>query len=490
MCKRALLLYILFLFGLGISLYSAEKKDPRLLDLQQDLDAILASRTIRSAQVGVYVVSLRQEDGIMYARNAEKGFIPASCMKLFTSAAALDTLGSQYMYKTVIYQKGTVDANGVLQGDLIIRGSGDPSISGRYRNKKMLAIPEELADQLLAAGIRKVAGNLVADATYFDNRELGWGWAYDYLDAWYAAKVAALSFNDNCIDVYFSPGKSVGSPAVIRFNPSTNYASAINKVTTGTKGSRASIRWDWIPTTQQIEFRGTVPVGSGAILHYIAVDNPTMYTLTVLKEAFAQKGIQFTGQLLQIHQPLPSPVTPDLKPVARYTSPPLSELLKKVNKNSQNFFAEQLLKTVGAVKYNDGSYDSGIRVVKELLERAKIDTEGFEQADGSGLSAYNRVSPEQLVGILKYMYRHPEHQVYYDSLSIPGVDGSLRSRLKEFSSRMRAKTGSIKMVSSLSGYLTTQSGEPVAFAILFNNFASRNAAIVAEDKVVNRLAEY
>jgi D-alanyl-D-alanine carboxypeptidase/D-alanyl-D-alanine-endopeptidase (penicillin-binding protein 4) len=490
MRKRGYFFCFIFWLVISSSIYAFDRQEARLKTLQKDLDAILVSRTIRSAQVGVYVISLRQEDGIIYARNQEKSFIPASCMKLFTSAAALDTLGSQYTYKTIIYQKGNLDTNGVLQGDLIIRGSGDLSLSGRYRNKRTLAIPEELADQLLAAGIRKVAGNLVGDATYFDNRELGWGWSHDYLDAWYAARVAALSFNDNCIDAYVSGNDKVGEPAVIRFDPPTNYATAINKVTTTKRGTRASIRWDWIPGTQQIEFRGTVPQRSGAILHYIAVDNPTMYTLTVLKEVFAQKGISISGQLLEIHQPLPSPVNGECKPVASYTSPSLSELLKRVNKNSQNFFAEQLLKTTGAVKYNDGSYDAGVKVVQEIMQRAKIDVEGFEQVDGSGLSAYNQVSPEQMVGILKYMYRHPEHQVYYDSMSIPGVDGTLRSRFKNLSSRMRGKTGSIKMVTSLAGYLTTKSGEPVAFAILFNNMANRWSAVTVEDKIITRLAEF
>ncbi|MCX7918418.1 MAG: D-alanyl-D-alanine carboxypeptidase/D-alanyl-D-alanine-endopeptidase [bacterium] len=483
-------LNLIFCLAITAIVFAVDKPDVRLKELRKDLDEILASRTIRSAQVGVCIVSLRPDNGVIYAHNAEKAFIPASCMKIFTSAAALDTLGSQYTYKTVIYQKGKIDSNGVLQGDLIIRGTGDPSISGRYRNKNVLAIPQEFADQLLAAGIRKVQGNLIADATYFDNRELGWGWSYDYLDAWYAAKVAALSFNDNCIDVYIRPGKNVGDPAVIRFNPPTNYATAINKITTAHRGTRASIRWDWIPNSQQIEFRGSVPLHSGETLHYIAVDNPTMYTLTVLKETFEQKGIQITGHLLEIRQPLPSPINMDCKPVANYTSPPLGELLKKVNKNSHNFFAEQLLKTVGAVKYQDGSYDAGVKVVQELMQRAKIDSEGFEQVDGSGLSAYNKVTPEQLVGMLKYMYRHPEHQSYYDSFSIPGVDGTLRSRFKGLGSRMRAKTGSIKMVSSLAGYLTTKSGEPVAFAILFNNMANRGAAVAVEDKIVNRLAEF
>ncbi|MFB3895522.1 MAG: D-alanyl-D-alanine carboxypeptidase/D-alanyl-D-alanine-endopeptidase [bacterium] len=481
---------ILFLGILASSLYAFDKQEARLKTLQKDLDEILASRSVRSAQVGVYVVSLRQEDGIIYAKNQEKSFIPASCMKLFTSAAALDTLGSNYTFKTNIYAKGIIDAQGVLHGDLIIRGSGDPSISGRYRNRKVTAIPEDLADQLLATGIRKIQGNLIADASYFDKQELGWGWSHDYLDAWYAARVAALSFNDNCIDAYVSGNDKVGEPAIIRFDPPTNYATAINKITTTKRGTRASIRWDWIPNTRQIEFRGTVPVRSGAILHYIAVDNPTMFALTVLKETFARKGIQITGQLFDIQQPLPSPITPEFRVVASYASPELGVLMKKVNKNSQNFFAEQLLKTTGAVKYQSGTYDAGVKAVQSLMQRAKIDMEGFEQVDGSGLSAYNQVTPEQMVGILKYMYRHAYNQTYYDSLSIPGVDGTLRSRFRNLSSRMRGKTGSIKMVSSLAGYLTTKHDEPIAFAILFNNIPNHWSAIVAEDKIVNRLAEF
>jgi serine-type D-Ala-D-Ala carboxypeptidase/endopeptidase (penicillin-binding protein 4) len=483
--------FCFFFWGvLSSSLYAFDKQEVRLTWLQKDLDEILASRTVRSAQVGVYAVSLREKDGIIYARNQEKSFIPASCMKLFTTAAALDTLGCSFTYKTTIYQKGTVDTQGVLHGDLIIRGVGDPSISGRYRNRKTTAIPEELADQLLAAGIRKVQGNLVADATYFDNHELGWGWSYDYLDAWYAAKVAALSFNDNCIDAYVSGNDKVGEPAVIRFDPPSNYATAINKITTTKRGTRSSIRWDWVPNTQQIEFKGTVPVHSGAILNYIAVDNPTMFALTVFKETFAKKGIQISGQAIAIQQPLPSPINSGCKPVANYTSPQLCDLMKKVNKNSQNFFAEQLIKTTGAVKFQEGSYNAGVKAVEEVMQRAKIDLEGFEQVDGSGLSAYNQVTPEQMVGILKYMYRHVDHQTYYDSLSIPGVDGTLRSRFKNLSSRMRGKTGSIKMVSSLAGYLTTKSGEPIAFAILFNNIPNHWSAIAMEDKLVSRIAEF
>lgn len=456
----------------------------------QLIDGLLDKKSLQTAQIGMYFISLNNPGSPIYTRNGDKSLIPASCMKLVTSAAVLDYLGPDYTFETKVYAKGTVTNDGVLHGNLILYGTGDPSMSDRFPPHRITAALESLADQVKKAGITRIEGNVIGDGTYFDNHEIGEGWSHTYLHDWYAAKVTALALNDNCINFKVIGGKKSGDPASVEFCPETAYAKLVNGVRTVRHGSKNGIGYDRAMGSKDIHIFGTIPAGQSSGISWVSVDDPIEFTAQVFKEVLEGKSISVSGQAVPIRQPQPSAVTADAKEIAKHISPPLSELLKPVLKNSQNLYAEMLLKTLGKVKYGEGSYDKGLKAVRDFMEKNGMDLTGYEQFDGSGLSPYNHISPHQLVEILNTMHRHKYAQVFYDAMSIPGKDGSLKSRLHDLSNVMRGKTGGIKNVRTLTVYLTTKSGETLAFSIMSNNFKSREAVRLMENALVEKLAQF
>ena len=454
------------------------------------INGLLAQKSLRTAHIGISIVSLREPNSPLFSFNGDHTLIPASCMKLATSAAVLDYLGPDYTFETKVYAKGNMNGNGALHGDLVIYGVGDPSMSDRYPPHKVTAALEHLADQITKSGIKHIDGNIIGDGTYFDKQEIGEGWAHTYLYDWYAAKVTALALNDNCINFKAIAGKKIGDPAQIVFDPLTNYVKLINQTKTGLRRSRYTIDYRREAGSNDIHIFGSIPVGQSSGFSWVSIDDPLEYAPYVFKEILQAKGVTVTGHAVPLRQPRTSAVTADAREVAKYISPPLRELLKAVNKNSQNLYAELLLKTLGKVKYGEGSYEKGLKAVHDFMEKAGMDLIGYEQFDGCGLSPYNQISPHQLVGILEFMNRHKYSQTFYDSLSIPGKDGSLRARFYDLTHVMRGKTGGIKNVRTLTAYLTTKSGEPLALSIMSNNFSSREAVRLMENALVEKLAQF
>lgn len=447
------------------------------------LDNLSASHAIW----GVFLKSL--DDGrVLYKRNEEKLFIPASNMKLLTTAAALVKLGPDFTYTTNLYGS-RVTRRGVLKGDIFLRGSGDPTMAESFHGRAA-AVFEEWADELKRKGIRLITGDVVADDNLFDDRELGKGWSWDDELNCYSARVSAVSFNDNCVEITVSPGKGQGEPAVIGTNPETGYVKITNTVRTSAAGGELQVHAGRSFGSSLIKLWGEIPLASAPLRARFSVGNPSLYAATALKEALEGKGIRVKGKAVDIDDTDKRPSYADLPVIAWYRSPPLSLIIEQVNKRSQNLYAELLLRTLGSVYHGEGSAEKGVQVVKETLSVMGIPVDSLAIYDGSGLSRMNLVSPAQIVALLQYMAGHPYFPYFYESLPIAGVDGTLAKRMQnaEAESKVRAKTGTLRHMVSLSGYLKDKNGDWIVFSIMSNNCLRTASEVrLLQDAICERL---
>ncbi len=461
-----------------------------LNELREQLDDSFNDPNFNHAFWGVLVKSLKTGE-IIYKRNADKLFNPASNTKLFTSAAALSLLGSDFVYQTNLYANGIIK-NNKLAGDLIIQGSGDPTISNRFFNGNVTSIFEAWADSLISKGITEISGNLYGDDASFDNFGSGRGWLLDNESAWFSAPSGALSFNDNTLMIEVKPTE-INFPAEIKVIPNTKYVTVMQKVLTVDTNSEQSIKISRLSGSNLISVNGKIKKDSKPVIEYVSIADPTLFFLTVLREVFEQKGISVKGKIGSISIAEKIILAENLSLLFTHESVPLHMIVKELNKNSNNFYAEQILKTIGLEVYNYGSSENGAKASKELFATMGINPDNMIMVDGSGLSRLNLVSPRQIVNLLTFLYSSDQFNPFYNSLPIGGVDGTLANRMKRSAAEnnVRAKAGFNENVSSLSGYIKTIGGETLAFSIMINNFlASPNLVEYLEDNVCNRLVNF
>ena len=459
--------------------------------IDQLIDPYLKDPALQIANVGIFVQDPETRQ-IIYQRNAHRLFMPASNQKLVTTSAALHFLGPDYHFITQIYTDGTIQ-NGVLNGDLYIKGGGDPTLSGRFHNDDMTADLRFWTDSLAARGITSMHGNIVADANMFDDNRLGSGWAYDDLSYWYAAEISALSFNDNCLDVLITPGDSVGAPATISYSPQTSYITMQNEIVTADSDSVAHYDYHREDGTNHMRFFGEVRLGHKPIKDYITIHDPALYTATVFSEVLGEKGIQWTGTITKVDYDSLVPDYAGMQRLVQYKSPPFSEIIKVINKHSQNFYAEQTFKTLGFEVAGDGSFRGGRQAVYQFLGDIGVETEHMSVMDGSGLSRRNLIAPFQLGTILRTMYSGNTRDVFLNSLPVGGGDGTLGSRFKGSIAQRRvlAKTGYVGFVRTLSGYVQTSDNHQLVFSIMVNHYVTNTSVINNfQDNVVSLLAAH
>lgn len=496
MKSRLFLVIIVFLFG-GFSFAQHIKNDtiPKysystVSELWEQLDDIFDDPNFNNSFWGVCIQSLVTGE-YFYKNNEDKLLIPASNLKLFTTSSGLLMLGPEYKFKTNIFSNGKIDGTS-LMGDLIIQGRGDPTISGRFTDGNMLKIFENWADTLAAKGIEEIKGNIIGDDNLFEDKGLGNGWEWDYESYWFAAPSGALSFNDNCVDMSIVPTE-IGKPAKINLMPNTKYVILINNVKTVKSDSLTSIDFYRERGTNVITVNGTIKHNTESYKTYVTINNPTQYFVVVLKDVLEKKGIAVRGYPIDIDD-LPEGVDyTKCNLMFTSSSAPLKDIIKVINKNSQNFYAEQLLKTIGLEKGNYGSVDNGLKFERNVLQEMGINPDNTSIVDGSGLSHSNLVTPKQIVSLLNYMYKSQYFVPFFNSLPIAGVDGSLANRMKrsKAENKIRAKTGFIGNVRSLSGYAYTGDNEPVAFTLIANNFlVPTKLAENVQDLVCLRLSNF
>lgn len=454
--------------------------------LARRIDAILSRPALRRAHWGVEVRDASTGQ-VLYARNAERLFVPASSLKLVVSATAAHHLPADYRFRTFLHGTGPV-ANGVLRGDLVLVGRGDPLLSGRYAESRV-AIFEALADSLRARGIRRVTGAVVGDDSWWDADRLRGDWeAYD-TRWWYAAPVGALGFNDNSIDFRVEPGAHPGQPARITALPASSAYALENRTRTVAAGGAYTLDFERLPGGERVRAYGEIPVGAAVRTESFAVRDPARYAATVLRETLVARGISVEGAVRVVSDSAASPAR-GAAPLVEHLSLPLPQTVGPILQTSQNWFAEQLLKTVGREVRGEGSWAAGLAVERDfLLREAGLDSTDFVLRDGSGLSSGNLVSPRGMVRLLDYVRRTPRQAVVRDALPVAGRSGSLRARLTDLAGRVAAKTGYIGNVDSLTGFVTLADGTEVIFYIVSNNSGQPSARVKQGiDDVVREIA--
>ena len=432
------------------------------------------------------IVQDAQSGDVLYERNADRLFVPASNLKLVVATAAAALLPADFRVRTSLYATGPV-RNGVLRGDLVVYGRGDPGISGRYHDDEMLAVWEDLADSLAARGIREIRGGIVADESWFDSTHVHGDWeSYDLL-WWYAAPVSALGFNDNSIDFRISPAAQ-GQPARIEWQPVTSYFTLVNRSRTVAAGAERTLDFTRGGGDTIIAY-GEVPTDARAWTEYFAVEDPARYAGTVFREVLEARGIRVGRDDVRVVRSQDQSVA-RANPVelAGYDSAPLADMIFPILNASQNWFAEQLLKTLGRAVGTGGTWAAGLEVEQRfLIEQVGLEEDAFSLRDASGLSAGNLITPRALARVLAYA--RPLDAVR-NAMPVSGAErGSLRSRLTDLPGRVRAKTGGIRNVDALAGYVTTDGGRELVFVVIGNGTAFPGATIrAAIDDVVRAAA--
>ncbi|CAN5665523.1 D-alanyl-D-alanine carboxypeptidase/D-alanyl-D-alanine-endopeptidase [soil metagenome] len=464
-----------------------------LAALGPEIATIFADTVFAHAHWGVVVRSLGTGETI-HRQNGGKLFMPASNMKLITGAAVLEALGPDFRYRTEVAAAGPVQ-NGVLRGDWVVRGGGDPSISERFGDGEARTVFRAWADSLRAHGVTRVAGAIVGVDEYFDGVPYGRGWAWDDLEAYYSAPVAGLQYNEGAIRVQVFPGRQAGEPGIISLNPPTGHVRIVNETRTVEPGRPPRLRYTHSDAAGTLLVSGEIPSNTVAVERDVAVREPTRFFVTALRETLREAGIQVEGPAV-----LPGDRDEEglalgrIAPLFVHHSAPMREIIPAFMKPSQNQMAEMLLKTLGRELRGTGSVAAGVQVVDSLFRGWGFATERqLLMADGSGLSRYNYVSPDLLMELLEHMTRSPNWETWYASLPIAGVDGTLRARMRDTPAEgnVHGKTGTLSSVRALSGYVTTANGERLIFSMIVNGHAlSASDADRLVDTALSRLAGF
>lgn len=441
-----------------------------MADLDTDLAHMLRSR-VRSGRWGVIIVSLTRGD-TLYAVNADQPLRPASTMKLFTSALAFQRLGPDYEFATDVLRDAPLDSAGRIEGNLILRGDGDPSLSNRFLRGEPDAPMQVLARAVAGAGVKRVHGDLVGDATAFEPRQIPDGWLRRYLHAGYAARVSALSLNDNLVYVAVSPGMS-GRPAVVGLEPASSAIPVTNGVRTIAGSSGANVYVRARPDGAVIA-RGWIGSRCGTRLFQLVIEDPALFTVGAFRDALTAAGVTVDGKI----RVAPTPGT--AVKVASIASPPLARIVAAMNRESINHYAELLFRDAarGPERETIGSAQLGAALLRNFMtEQVGAPRDAVEVSDGSGLSTLDWITPRAMVDLLSYAHRAPWSAAFHASLPVAGESELLRARMRQTPAQgnLHAKTGTTDDVISLGGYVTALDGEILAFSFMYNGYDRWNA---------------
>ena len=499
MNKRSGMKLRLFLFIVVQTSIAVCAQAQNVLSLETRINAIISRPEFRHALFGIEVYSLT-DNKILYSLNPDKLFVPGSVTKLVTEGATMDLLGPDYRFHTSVYRTGQIDANGVLNGDLVLVASGDPNISNRIRGKDQLVFENEdhaygqilhaklvsgdplqvlrdLAKEVAAKGVKKISGRVLVDVTLFPEttREAGSG-----------VVISPMSLNDNVIDVTVTPGASSGSPALLQASPDTRYATFKSEVQTGATGSTAEIQFVPVKAADgslAVKVVGTIPMGSAPRPFPFSVPQPSKFAEVAFAEVLRDAGVEISDSSSANNdwKTLATSYT-DANKLAEHVSPPLSEDVKVTLKVSQNLHAAMKPYLLGALlaKEHTSSIEAGFKQELAFLERMNLDAGAAVQSDGAGGASY--FTPDFMVKFLVMMSKQKYSRLFYDSLPILGRDGSLADTGRDWpaAGKLRAKTGThiggdllneryVVNGKGLAGYLETKNGKQIVFAVFVNH---------------------
>ncbi|HEV2801399.1 MAG TPA: D-alanyl-D-alanine carboxypeptidase/D-alanyl-D-alanine-endopeptidase [Pyrinomonadaceae bacterium] len=512
--------------------------------LRSEIEDVLREPELAPAVLGIKVVSL-DTGRILFEENAGKLLVPASNMKLYTVAAALDRLGADFRFNTSVYAQEAPDKKGKLRGDLIVYGRGDPTFATRFTGGDYYKAIDELAARVVTAGVRQVEGNIVGDESYFTGPSRSPGWEWDDLQWYYGADVSALTVNDNALDLFVKPGARAGDAATVSTGPASpvirilvprdkeetldapHFLTFVNRVKTAPRGTKRELAVHRPLGQSIVEVSGQIAEDDPGYTGSVSVARPALLFTAMLRAALERQGVTIKGRTRIVEAPLrpqqpatpPAAVAKQTSPsgaaqagtsnaqtgtpavaqtvttaaaetfgvnpypveIAKRESPPLSEIAAHTLKPSQNLYTELLLRTLGK-RFSPAdpkltTAEAGLSAVRTFLNEAGVTTAHLALVDGSGLARQNLITADATVQLLVYMSKHRHAQVWRNAQPVAGVDGTLRSRMRNTTAagNVRAKTGTLNNVSGLSGYVNTAAGERLAFSIIVNHYPDDNS---------------
>ena len=470
--------YLIFpLLIFGISCTSSTKLGKRthseksLAPLKEQIESVLSDSALYQSRAGIKIVSL-ETGQVLFEKDSELLFHPASNMKLLTTATALTKLGPNFRFKTTFYADTSAVTDSTISGNLYIKGFGNPSLT----TKDLWEIVQKIKE----LGIQQITGDLICDETYLNDYYRGAGWMWDDASSRSFPPIGALTVNRNCVTVKVSPRTAIGDTLAVTLVPPTAYVTIENfgvtvdsSDTTLLKEFKIERKWREVQNT--IIIKGGLSAESTQKARVIEIIEPALYFGTLFSELLSAEEIEFTGAIINGE-------TPDTNLVlVEHLSQPLSFLATTTNKSSDNLYAELLLKTLGAeIMGQPGTAKKGLSTIKRFFHQIGVDTTSFGLADGSGVSRYNMISPDQIIELLKKMHKDFKVQAeFMASLAIAGIDGTLRNRMKntQAEGKLRGKTGTLRGTSALAGYTTTADGEALAFSMIMEHFVGPTSGI-------------
>jgi D-alanyl-D-alanine carboxypeptidase/D-alanyl-D-alanine-endopeptidase (penicillin-binding protein 4) len=446
------------------------------------VDTLVGAAPANKGEWGL-VIADAETGETLYEQNAAKYFVPASNMKLFTTALALDKLGPEFRFHTTLESTGVITPEGELSADLVLVGRGDPNLSNRkfpFNLKEEFDGPPEralaeLADALAAKGVKKMSGDVIGDDSYFPRERYPNGWEIDDMVWEYGASISALVVSDNTAMVTLTPGPTAGEAVQVVVAPRTQDFAVDNQVLTSAANVKPDLTLTREPGAHLVVVRGTLPAKSTPRKLVLAIEEPALHAATLLKALLEQRGVQVDGGLRARHEAITAEgVTPTV--LAEHVSIPLSDSVKLVNKISQNLHSEALLRTAMRQKGTWNSFDDVSKFAADFYAQVGIAPEDIIQTDGSGLSRHDMVTPRAMLTLLRYAQTRPWFESFFASLPVAGVDGTLEERMKNTpaAGRVHAKTGSVEHVRAMSGFADTAGGRRLVFSFMSNNEYGKN----------------
>ncbi len=481
----------------------AVSNSPADAALGVQIDQAIEQSDFAGARWGVIVIS-RRDGRVLYARNADRLFTPASNMKIYTTAVALDLLGAYYQWRTSVYANANVDANGAVNGGLTLYGRGAPDLVSRPTQEGVGSLLQ-MADALYQRGVRHISGDIIGDESYFRADPLGNGWQWNDVQWYFGAEPSALSVDGNEVDVEIESSNTPNNPPVVKLSNAQDYVHLTSNMVTAKRGEQTTIGIHRGVSDNEVRVWGEFPIGGSGFRARLSIHDPALRAARLFMEALKARGITVDGAARTRDFRVPESQRFDPShavELAAVSSRPLGEIVKATNKDSINLNAELVLRTLGRERgdiapdadphktHERGDDEAGVAVIRLWLNRAGIPTNNIALHDGSGLSRLDLVTPEATARLLLAISQTASASVFQESLPISGRDGTLKDRLRQYQDRVSAKTGSLTYDNSLSGFLTTADGEHLVFSVMCNDQTSPAGSTRLIDEIVSILANY
>ena len=488
LCVAASAFCLLHAALLGCASVAARRSEDAASALAQlRTDVIAATRTpgVSRASWGIVVDSLDRHERLIDL-NARTLLVPASIAKLVSVATAAEAVGWDYRFATTILTTGSI-SQGTLLGDLLIVGSGDPSIGGRGGADLSVFVAA-----VRAAGVARIAGRIVGDDDALEEPRPQLAWAWDDIGYPTGALFGALNLAENRTVVTVTPGPVAGGPATVSGDSRAVRRPVVNRTVTAPTGTTPLIWPEQRPGESSLTIAGSIPLDAPATQVGVSAGNPTLWFADMLRARLIQDGIEVAGEAVDIDDLVPPPDRHDATTLFTYESPTLAEIARPLLKESINLYGEALMR-LNADKGSFPTNDAALFGLQKRLAAWDVPEGSYQLVDGSGLSRRDAISPEAIMMVLQRMSDSSGSSWFLDALPVAGVDGSLAARMKGTAAEgnVRAKTGTMSNVRSLAGYVTARDGEHLALVIVINNFEGSGAAAnQAIDAIAVRLAEF